>query len=154
MSEKKFWSSQCRVKSFNPLCPCTMYIVHVKRVEKTIFFGNLFKLNTYTSLSLTFLKSVQYKAKCECKFGWTILWGNFVQVSVISWFQCLKKLLRVPMGSQIRHPPRKPSPNVLACLKLKLTQGHPLVAKFSNVCHFRHFLRVPRKTWPKSTGLP
>ena len=28
------------------------------------------------------------------------------------------------------------------------------VAKFSNMCHFRHFLRVPRNTWPKSTGLP
>ena len=38
------------------------------------------------------------------------------------------------------------------CLKLNLTQGHPLVAKVSNMC--RHFLRVPRKTWPKSTGLP
>ena len=24
----------------------------------------------------------------------------------------------------------------------------PSLAKFSNMCHFRHFLRVPRKTWP------
>ena len=67
----------------------------------------------------------------------------------------LKTLLWIPMGSQIRHIlPRWPSPNVLACLNLNLTQGHPLVAKFSNICHFRHFLRVSQKTWPKSTGLP
>ena len=66
---------------------------------------------------------------------------------VITWFQCVKKLLWVPMGSQIRHLwPRWPSPNILACLNLNLTQWHPLVAKFSNICHFRHFLRVPRKT--------
>ena len=69
------------------------------------------------------------------------------QLIVITWFQCLKKLLWVPMGSHIRHLwPRWPSPNVLACLNLNLTQWHPLVAKFSNICHFRHFLRVPRKT--------
>ena len=66
---------------------------------------------------------------------------------VITWFQCVKKILWVPMGSQIHHLwPRWPSPNILACLNLNLTQWHPLVAKFSNICHFRHFLRVPRKT--------
>ena len=63
-------------------------------------------------------------------------------------------LVSVPMGSQIRHLwPGWHSPNILACLNLNLTQGHPLVAKFSNMCHFRHFFRVSRKTWPKSTGL-
>ena len=73
------------------------------------------------------------------------------QLIVTTWFQCVKKLLWIPMGSQIRHLwGRWPSPSVLACLNLNLTQGHPLVAKFSNMCHFRHFLRVPRKTWPKS----
>ena len=30
--------------------------------------------------------------------------------------------------------------------------GHHLVAKFSKMCHFWHFLRVSR-TWPKSTDL-
>ena len=65
------------------------------------------------------------------------------------------RLVDIFLGSQIHHIwPRWPSPYVLACLNLKLTQGHPLVAKFNNMCHFRHFLRAPRKTWPKSTGLP
>ena len=72
----------------------------------------------------------------------------------LTWFQCLKKIIVGAHGSQIRHLwPRWPSPNVLACLNLNLTQGHPLVAKFTNMCHFRHCLRVSRKTWPKSTGL-
>ena len=54
---------------------------------------------------------------------------------------------QIIVGSQIRHLwPRWLSPNVLACLNFNLTQGHPLVAKFSNMCHFQHFLRVPRKT--------
>ena len=79
---------------------------------------------------------------------------SWCQLIVTTWFQCVKTLLWVPMGSQIRHLwPRWPSPSVLACLNLNLTQGHPL-AKFSNMRHFRHFLRASRKTWPKSTGLP
>ena len=46
------------------------------------------------------------------------------------------------------------SPQSYTSMSELLTQGLPLVAKFSNMCHFRHFLRVPRKTWPKTTGLP
>ena len=43
------------------------------------------------------------------------------QIIVITWFQCVKKLLWVPMVSQIHNLwPRWPSPNVLACLKLNL----------------------------------
>ena len=94
-----------------------------------------------------------------CRIGaysaatWPSLRLSLIGFRLVDFF--LKKLLRVPIGSQIRHLwPRWPSPNVLACLNLKLTQGHPLVAKFSDMCHFRHFLRVPRKTWPKSKGLP
>ena len=56
MSEKKFWSSQCRVKSFNPLCPCTMYIVHVKRVEKTIFFWQFIQTKHVHFLEFDILK--------------------------------------------------------------------------------------------------
>ena len=68
---------------------------------------------------------------------------------------CLKKSFLSPGWFRSRNFWKRGSwPNGLACLNLNLTQGHPLVAKFSNMCHFRHFLRVPRKAWPKSTGLP
>ena len=45
---------------------------------------------------------------------------HFVQVLIVTtWFQFVKKLLWVPMGSQIRNLwPRWPSPNVLACLEI------------------------------------
>ena len=65
---------------------------------------------------------------------WIILLKSNCHLIVITWFQCVKKILWVPMGSQIRHLlPRWSSPNVLACLNLNLTQGHPLVAKFGNM---------------------
>ena len=102
--------------------------------------------------------------------GWTVHskppFSLIPFISLKSWFCILRLSLvafrlvdffseKIIVGSQIRHLwPIWPSPNVLACLNLKLTQGHPLVAKFSNICHIRHFLRVPRKTWPKSKGLP
>ena len=89
--------------------------------------------------------------KEDCHFltaHWTYVWVH--NRSNMPMF-CLKNSFLSPGWSQIRHLcPRWPSPSVLACLNLNLTQWHPLVAKFSNMCHFRHFLRVPRKTWPKS----
>ena len=81
------------------------------------------------------------------KYWWRIVWTC----------QCFvwKNYFLSPGWSRSRHLwPRWPSPNVLACLILNLTQWHPLVAKFINMCHFRYFFRVPRKTWPKSTGPP
>ena len=79
-----------------------------------------------------------------------LLWLSLIGFRLVDYFS--EKIIA---GPQIRHLwPRWPSPNILSCLNLKLTQGHPLVAKFNNMCHFRHFLRLPRKTWPKSTGLP
>ena len=67
----------------------------------------------------------------------------------------LNKLLWGPMKVKFRHLWLRWSlPNVLAYLNFWCTMGHPLVAKFSNMCYFHHLLRCPRKTWPKSTGLP
>ena len=67
----------------------------------------------------------------------------------------LKKLLWDPRKVKFRHLWLRWSwPNVLAYLNFWCTIGHPLVAKFSNMCYFHHLLRCPRKTWPKSTGLP
>ena len=52
------------------------------------------------------------------------------------------------MGSQIHHLwPRWPPPNVLARPKLNLTQGQPLVAKFSSMC--RHFWESHERHGPK-----
>ena len=67
----------------------------------------------------------------------------------------LKKLLWGPMKVKFRHLWLRWSwPNVLANLNFWCTIGHPLVAKFSNMCYFHHFLRVRWKRSPQSTGLP
>ena len=81
----------------------------------------------------------------DCHFltaHWTYVWVH--NRSNMPMF-CLKNSFLSPGWSQIRHLwPKWPSPDALACLNLNLTQGHPLVAKFSNKCNFRHFLRVFR----------
>ena len=54
----------------------------------------------------------------------------------------LKKLLLGPMKVKLRHLWLRWSwPNVLAYQNFWSTIWHPLVAKFSNTCHFWHFLR-------------
>ena len=59
------------------------------------------------------------------------------------WSFFLNKSLLAPWGPTcvIWSWLRWPSPNVPACLNLKFL-GHPLVTKFSNRCHFLHFLRA------------
>ena len=67
----------------------------------------------------------------------------------------LKKLLWGPMKVKFRHLwPRWSWPNVLAYQNFWSTMWRPLVAKFSNMCYFHHFLRVRWKRSPQSTGLP
>ena len=67
----------------------------------------------------------------------------------------LKKLLWGPRKLKLRHLWLRWSwPNVLAYQNFWSTIWHPLVAKFSNTCHFWHFLRVRWKRSPQSTGLP
>ena len=67
----------------------------------------------------------------------------------------LKKLLWGPMKMKFRVLWLRWSwPNVLAYQNFWSTMWHPLVAKFSNMCYFHHFLRVRWKRSPQSTGLP
>ena len=67
----------------------------------------------------------------------------------------LNKLLRGPRKVKLRHLWLRWSwPNVPAYQNFWSTMWHPLVAKFSNMCYFYHFLRVRWKRSPQSTGLP
>ena len=67
----------------------------------------------------------------------------------------LKKIIVGPRKLKFRHLWLRWSwPNVLAYQNFWSTIWHPLVAKFSNTCHFWHFLRVRWKRSPQSTGLP
>ena len=67
----------------------------------------------------------------------------------------LKKLLWGTMKVKFRHLFLRWSwPNVLAYQNFWSTMWHPLVAKFSNMCHFHRFLRVRWKRSPQSTSLP
>ena len=84
-------------------------------------------------------------SRTKVKVSWDLDYLNFF----------LKKLLLGPMKVKFRHLwLRWPWPNVLAYQNFWSTIWHPLVAKFSNMCYFHHFLRVQWKRSSQSTGLP
>ena len=105
------------------------------------------------------------QAYCSC-FENCIKWKNlyhlnsnqflFHKILLLNSYVIGFRLVDFVSENMIVGPHEVPDPPSLA--QMTFTSMSELkfdsVAKFSNMCHFRHFLRVSRKTWTKSTGLP
>ena len=69
------------------------------------------------------------------------LWLSLVAFRLVDFFS--EFFLWGPMGSQIRHLwPRWPSSNVLACLNLNLTQGHPCLIHMGEISQGGYFPQI------------